>query len=145
MEELEMEVPKLDEQYEMEESTSTSSKKFETSFFFKEIDGFSNNGEPVLEVIVVTENSVFGLPFKLSAGMTYLECCSILGKKADYYDDFIDNSYFWVLENKLNKKNIFLNLSFYSKDEQLVLENGFAISNFTEEGLEERDILPNEK
>lgn len=144
MEEFKMEIPKLDEQYEIRGRASTSNEKIGLSFWFEELNGLNSNGEPLLDTIGVTEDSEFHLPFGLSPNISYKECCQILGKKADYYDDFIDGIYYWIVEDGSNGRKKSLSLGFYEENNQL-LGNGFTISDFIEARASKRDMIPNEE
>jgi hypothetical protein len=147
MEEFEMEIPKLDEQYEIRGRASTSNEQIGLSFFFEELNGLNTNGEPVLRAIGVTEDSEFHLPFGLSPNMSYEECIKTLGKKADYYDSFmdnIDNIYYWILEDSSNGRKKSLSLGFYEEN-NLLLENGFTISDFIEARTAKRNMIPNDE
>lgn len=144
MEEYEMEIPKLDKEYQIRGRASTSNDKLGLSFFFEELKGINSNGEPVLYIIGVTEDSEFPLPFGLTTNISYKECCQILGKKADYYDDFIDNIYYWILEDKSNGRKRNLSLGFYEEG-TLLLENGFTISDFIETSVKDTYMIQNDR
>lgn len=113
MEELEMEIPQLDEKYELELIVGTSSNNSGIDFEFKEIDGYSLNGEPVLKIISWT-NQKIPYPINLTTNDNYEICCQRFGKKADFIDEWDDAIKTWLIEYNNNK--IHVNIHYANDD-----------------------------
>lgn len=139
MEELEMEVPKLDEQYEMDLHIYAGDFKNKgIEFRFEEIDGKSTNGEPVLIKISLNTKMNKILPYNLSFGDSYKICSKKIGRNADYYDDFIDNIRYWIYND--SKKGTFL-ITLTYKDESLSELKSILFIKFDEDKDLDDDMI----
>jgi len=79
---LDLEQPVMTEEYETEKQISTSNKNI--TLVFKEINGYSKDGNPVLIKIDFKNYDFIGFPYNLISSGNYDMCCEKLGKKADY-------------------------------------------------------------
>ncbi|XOB63280.1 hypothetical protein ACMC56_05595 [Campylobacterota bacterium DY0563] len=140
MEELETEVPKLDEKYELEGIASTTSKDNTLSFEYKELNGYSKNGEPSLKILSWGADSTIPYPYLLNKNDNYQSCCKKFGKKADFIDEWDDTLKTWLIE--LNNKKIHINITF--SDEDLNSISYLVLTTYDETEIGEI-YIPNEE
>ena len=92
-----MEVPLLDETYELEEEVSSESSDEMISFEFEEIDGYSQDGDPCLSMIEFQKSKLASLPFNLEYTDGYETCCTNIGEEGDLKSDMDVTGRSWEL------------------------------------------------
>lgn len=95
--ELGMEVPLLDETYEIEEVVSSRSSDEMIFFEFEEIDGYSTDGDPCLSTIELEESKLASVPFDLSYSDDYETCCKKIDKEGAYDEKMRITTRYWTL------------------------------------------------
>ncbi len=136
-----MEQPILDENYEIEEVTKAGLHDDTGMFFtFKEIDGLSQDGMPNLTIISFDTDENVTFPYNLEYGDSYKVCCETLGRKADYYDDWMDENRIW----RTKLKDIECGITLVFTDETLEKLDGLIIHKFREEHVGD-SLIPNEE
>jgi hypothetical protein len=75
MEQLGMEVPKLDEKYELEERVSGRTNDEQIIFDFEELDGYSKDGIPSMSMSEFKKSDLVSLPFNIKYEDNYKLCC----------------------------------------------------------------------
>ena len=111
MEELSMNIPQLDEKYEMDLSVYTESKDGSIGFEFREIDGYSKHGEPCLTNFSIEKNYTGEVPYNISFKDSYNECCKKIGRQNDFNATKLDKIKFWIIGEN-NGIKILMNLRF---------------------------------
>lgn len=129
--ELGMEQPLIDEQYERDLFLEADSMEYGIGFEFREIDGFTSDGEPCLTYIEFKNNKKFNLPFDLDIMDSYSECSKKLNSEAKFKSEWIDEVKVWVKEinNKMYTIAINYENDSFDKIDYLI------ISNFNEENI----------
>lgn len=136
-----LEQPKIDEKYEIEECVKAGLNQGKGIFFtFREISGLSSDGEPILTIISFENDNTATLPYDLKLGDTYQICCDKLGKKADYYDDWLDENRIW----KININNIECGITLVYTDSTLQKLDGLIIHKFNEKKIDDC-YIPNKE
>jgi hypothetical protein len=141
MEDFNMEIPQLDEEYEREEVVYTDSKDDSIGFEFREINGYSTNGEPCLTHISIRKSYQGDLPYNISFNNSFDECCQKIGRTNDYNSTrsmFNENKYWIIGEN--NGIEILMTIRFTKKFESIksVLLNNFDVEDVGIEILENK-------
>jgi hypothetical protein len=90
--------PIITEEYLEEQAVYVDdSEKSGIVFTFKELNGFSKQGELCLVKIDFTKNDAISLPYNLDFMDNYIACCKKLGRKADFkYKRFMKTSKVWL-------------------------------------------------
>lgn len=136
-----MEQPVLDEQYEIEENVVAGLDQDKGIFFtFSEIDGLSQDGEPILTDISFDTDENVTFPYNLEYSDTYEICCKKLGKKADYYDDWMDENRVW----RKQIKGIECGITLVYTDDSLEKLDGVIVYQFNENQVDD-SLFINEK
>lgn len=111
-----LEQPIIDEEYELYKSVSTKDNKgIDIDLTFSESNKCADIGIPCLDIIGWGYNAKLNPPFGLNFTLSYDEVCRVLGKKADYNSDLIDELKTWIIEIKDYPKYI-LNVMFKEVD-----------------------------
>jgi hypothetical protein len=121
MEKLGMEVPKLDEKYELEEKVVSKSSDEVIVFEFREIDGYSKDGEPNLTLVSFQRSNLLSLPFNLNYNDGYKECCEKIGKEADEQSKIRKTVKYWYLE--INNQEVIISVNFSSDFNEIKFMN----------------------
>ncbi|MDF1880488.1 hypothetical protein JHD50_04075 [Sulfurimonas sp. MAG313] len=92
-----LEQPTIDEQYELDLKVRVADKDNNgITFIFKEIDGYTSDGEPCLTQIDFYNKCKIKLPYALSFDDDYKTCCKKFGKEADYIDKWMKKGRIWL-------------------------------------------------
>jgi predicted glycosyltransferase len=135
-----VEQPVLDEQYEMDLSIKLiSMNDTGLSLNFQELDGYSQDGEPVLAKISFSYDKKIILPFGLDFDDNYTECVRKLSSKADYINKNLEESKMWLKTDKNGMKYI---VSVNFEDENLLLIDSVVVYAFNEDRVG-RVLFPN--
>jgi hypothetical protein len=111
-----LEQPVLDEQYEMDLEVGVLDMSIGLGFDFREIEGFSKNGEPCLYKISFEKSYEGSLPFGIASSDNYTRVKEKIGGKADFKDDeILTNVRMWILKNNNGLKYVF---NIFFKDEE---------------------------
>jgi hypothetical protein len=106
-----LEQPVLDEQYEMDLEVGILDKNNGLGFNFREIEGYTKNGEPCLYKISFEKTYTESLPFGINSSDNYRTVKEKIGRKADFKDDkILTHMRKWVMESSKGLKytvNIF--------------------------------------
>ncbi len=137
-----IEQPVLDEQYEMDLSIKlVSINDTGLSLTFKELDGYSNDGELILAKISFSYDKTISLPFGLDFNDNYKECVKKLSSKADYINKNLEESKMWLKTDKNGMKYI---VSVNFEDEDFLLIDSVVIVDFDESDVGD-SLLPNKE
>ncbi len=94
-----LEQPTIDEEYEEKGKVSVDDDANSgITFVFKELDGYSKDGEPCLAQIDFEDRGKVEFPFNLKTHDNYRVCCEKIGKKADFRDRWVDEAKVWIME-----------------------------------------------
>jgi hypothetical protein len=128
-----LEQPMIDEQYEIEGDILVSDRDNSgVDFSFGEIDGYSQDGEPVLDQIAFINKGKIKLPFGLEYSDDYKVCCEKLDKKADYYSPYGLETKQWILKTKNNED---YTLAIHFTDEKHSSIRSVVIGRFSTKGI----------
>jgi len=142
IEKMGLEQPTITEEYEEEKAVyADDSLNSGIVFTFKELNGYSSNGEPCLVKIDFTKEDVIAFPYKLTSTDNYIYCCEKLGRNADYrYKRFMKTSKVWV-QTLDNKKLFKLIVDF--RDTTFSKIKYILVMDFNETELTQK-LIPNE-
>lgn len=127
IESLGLEQPLIDNDYEEEGAVYVEDPENSgITFIFKEIDGYTKNGEPCLVQIDFEKDIEIKFPYNLTPLDDYKTCCKKLGKKADFINKkFIKKAKMWLMESTIDKRHFNLVVHFtdttFSKIEYIVV------------------------
>jgi hypothetical protein len=137
MENFNMEIPQLDEEYEREEVVDTDSKDDSIGFEFREINGYSTNEEPCLTHISIRKSYQGELPYNISFNNSFDnsfdECCQKIGRTNDYNSTrsmFNENKYWIIGEN--NGIEILMTIRFTKEFRSI---KSILLNKFTKENV----------
>jgi hypothetical protein len=131
IDELGLEQPIIDEDYELYKSVSTNDTNgIGIDFTFSELVECSKVGIPCMDVISWDNDKTIKPPFGLSLSFSYTDTCRILERKADYTSTLIDELRTWVIDDKY-----LINIDFKTID--LTEITGIVISPFTIDKLDD--------
>jgi len=100
IDELGMPQPVIDDQYYEELSVSTSTSDEGISFIFREVEGISKKGNPILTSITIESFSAIKFPYGINSSDTYSIIVKKIGKEADFKHQFLQKTKYWILERK---------------------------------------------
>ena len=137
-----LEQPIIDEEYELYKSVSAKDpKNMGINLVFSECNECEDKTVPCLDVISWDSDKNIEVPFRLNFTLSYDEVCRVLGKKADYNSDLIDELKTWIIEIKDYPKYI-LNVMFKEvdfKDIISVVVSPFAIDKLDDTYIPNKD------
>ena len=112
-----LEQPVIDEQYEMNlDVTLDDMTNSGLIFVFKEIDGYTQDGDPCLTQIDFYHDKKIRLPFNMTFSDNYALCCEKLEGKASFHHKSVKKLKIWVKEGY---KNLKYSISINFKDKEL--------------------------
>jgi hypothetical protein len=140
LDELGLEQPVLDEQYEMDLEVGILDKNNGLGFDFREIEGYTKNGEPCLRKISFEKTYTESLPFGINSSDNYRTVKEKIGRKADFKDDkILTHMRKWVMETPKGLKYT-VNI-FFRDEKKLEGIDSITIMNINEE-RDNSDCLP---
>ena len=135
-----IEQPVLDEQYEMDlEIAILDGDNSGFSFSFKELDGYSLDGEPCLVDISFEDLEKTVLPFGLKKNDNYSICCEKLNGKADFIPSFGKKLKIWTIKKD---ENTIFNIAVHYQDTELTSIRSVVVNKFDKSRVGD-SLLPN--
>ena len=110
-----LEQPVLDEQYEIDLDVRILDEKHDLGFVFKEIEGYTQNGEPCLIKLSFEKETTISYPFSIEADDGYEDVARKIGKKADFKSDFFLDLRTWIMQSD---KGLKYEVNIFFKDEE---------------------------
>ena len=137
IDELGLEQPVVDEEYELYKSVSTNDTNgIGIDFTFSELEACKEDGIPCMDIISWDDDKNVKPPFGLAIDLSYDECCQVLHKNADYLNQRIKKLKIWLITYNNTKYKI----AIMFKDMDFMQIRSIVITPYTKASIKDSYI-----